>query len=130
MTDAPENIWAITEPDDVSADILGDVYAQQVPDGMNGTPIKYIREDVALAMVAAVIEECLDRIKDSDPTLSHTMRLETRGKADWQDAKAALDRRIAEAKEEGFWIGRQTGGSKAEIDMALTAIRNRSNPND
>lgn len=56
MTNAPENIWAITEPDDVSADILGDVYAQQVPDGMNGTPIKYIREDVALAMVAKAVE--------------------------------------------------------------------------
>lgn len=56
MTNAPENIWAITEPDDVSADILGDVYAQQVPGGMNGTPIKYIREDVALAMVAKAVE--------------------------------------------------------------------------
>lgn len=102
MTEAPENIWAITEPDDVSADILGDVYAQQVPDGMNGTPIKYIREDVALAMVAAVIEECLDRVKDSDPALSHTMRLETRSKADWQDAKAALDKLTDEAVDRAY----------------------------
>lgn len=45
MSDAPERIWAITEPDDISADILGDVYAQQVPDGMNGTPVEYVRAD-------------------------------------------------------------------------------------
>ena len=43
----PEEIWAVTEPNDVSADILGDVYAQQTPDGMVGKPVKYIRADLA-----------------------------------------------------------------------------------
>lgn len=46
MTGAPERIWAVTEPDDISADILGSVYAQQVPDGMVGDPIEYIRADL------------------------------------------------------------------------------------
>ena len=45
MNEAPERIWAVTEPNDISADILGDVYAQQLPDGMTGTPVKYVRAD-------------------------------------------------------------------------------------
>lgn len=52
MSDAPEVIWAVTEPNDVSADILGDVYAQQLPDGMNGTPVKYVRADRIEALEA------------------------------------------------------------------------------
>ena len=47
----PEEIWAVTEPDDVSADILGDVYAQQTPDGMVGKPVKYIRADLVTPRV-------------------------------------------------------------------------------
>ena len=45
MSGTPERIWAVTEPDDISADILGEVYAQQVPDGMTGTPVEYVRAD-------------------------------------------------------------------------------------
>jgi hypothetical protein len=44
---APERIWAVTEPNDVSADIMGDVYAQQTPDGMVGKPVEYVRADLA-----------------------------------------------------------------------------------
>lgn len=51
MTDAPERIWAVTDPDDVSADILGEVYAQQVPDGMVGKPSEYLRSDVCAKYV-------------------------------------------------------------------------------
>ena len=47
----PEEIWAVTEPNDVSADILGDVYAQQTPDGMVGKPVKYIRADLVTPRV-------------------------------------------------------------------------------
>lgn len=47
MSDAPERIWAVTEPDDYSAQILGNVYAQQVPDGMVGKPVEYVRADLA-----------------------------------------------------------------------------------
>lgn len=57
MTDAPERILAVTEPDDISADILGDVYAQQVPDGMVGTPTQYIRADLLAAHIGAALEE-------------------------------------------------------------------------
>jgi len=46
MSDAPERIWAATEPDDISAQIQGEVYAQQTPDGMVGQPVEYIRADL------------------------------------------------------------------------------------
>lgn len=39
------------------------------------------------------------------------------------DAQAALDRVVAAERERGFWAGRSCGGSKAEIDAALAAIR-------
>ena len=39
------------------------------------------------------------------------------------DAQAALDRAVAAERERGFWVGRSCGGSKAEIDAALAAIR-------
>ena len=39
------------------------------------------------------------------------------------DAQAALDRVVAAERERGFWLGRSCGGSKAEIDAALAAIR-------
>ena len=86
-------------------------------------------DDLVKRLLANDLEECdeaADRIEQLEGRLARAMGW----KARCEDAEAALDRRIAEAKEEGFWIGRQTGGSKAEIDMALTAIRNRSNPND
>lgn len=59
MSDAPERIWAVTEPDDISADILGDVYAQQVPDGMVGKPVEYVRADIVDALVAEKVREAL-----------------------------------------------------------------------
>lgn len=31
--------------------------------------------------------------------------------------------KVNEAKEEGFWIGRSTGGSKAQIDAAIRAMK-------
>jgi hypothetical protein len=46
QTDAPERIWAVTEADNMSAQTLGDVYAQQLPDGMVGAPVEYIRADI------------------------------------------------------------------------------------
>jgi hypothetical protein len=55
-TTAPERIWAVTEPDDVSAQILGDVYAQQVPDGMVGEPVEYVRADALEAAQARIAE--------------------------------------------------------------------------
>lgn len=63
-TTAPELIWAVTEPDDVSAQILGDVYAQQVPDGMVGEPVEYVRADALEAAQARIaeLEGALDRI--------------------------------------------------------------------
>ena len=39
------------------------------------------------------------------------------------DAQAALDRVVVAERERGFWLGRSCGGSKAEIDAALAAIR-------
>jgi hypothetical protein len=39
------------------------------------------------------------------------------------DAQAALDRVVEAERERGFWLGRSCGGSKAEIDAALAAIR-------
>lgn len=54
MSEAPEHIWAVTEPDDVSAQILGEVYAQQVPDGMVGQPVKYVRADLYDAQAKVV----------------------------------------------------------------------------
>jgi len=46
MTDAPKHLWAVIEPDDISAQILGEVYAQQTPEGMVGVPVKYTRADL------------------------------------------------------------------------------------
>lgn len=59
-TDAPERIWAVTEPDDISADILGEVYAQQIPDGMVGNPKKYILSDLIPALLAAERRKALE----------------------------------------------------------------------
>ena len=38
-------------------------------------------------------------------------------------AQSTLDAAILAAKEEGFWIGRSTGGSRAEIDAAFRAMK-------
>jgi hypothetical protein len=67
-TTAPERIWAVTEPDDVSAQILGDVYAQQVPDGMAGEPVEYVRADAleaAQARIADLEQHIADMIDGS-----------------------------------------------------------------
>jgi len=34
-----------------------------------------------------------------------------------------LEAKLAAERERGFWLGRSCGGSKAEIDAALAAIR-------
>ena len=63
---APEGIWAVTEPNDESADILGDVYAQQTPDGMVGKPVKYIRADLCTPTderVAALVNALKDLLE-------------------------------------------------------------------
>lgn len=74
MSEAPERIWAITEPNDISADILGEVYAQQIPDGMNGTPVEYIRADRIEELEAAVkFNQDLDAI-----SLDHVADLEAK----------------------------------------------------
>lgn len=39
------------------------------------------------------------------------------------DDQSALDAALLAAKEEGFWIGRSTGGSRAEIDAAIRAMK-------
>lgn len=57
---APEKIWAVTEPNDVSADILGDVYAQQVPEGMVGEPTEYTRTDTIPTLIAQARREALE----------------------------------------------------------------------
>ena len=117
MTDttheAPERIWAVTEPNDISADILGDVYAQQVPDGMVGTPVEYVRADLikersdeVQAAVAAALREAA-KISDQwigcEPITSGILALIT------PDAQAALDRvkRKAWAKgsDAGWLVG-------------------------
>lgn len=55
INEAPESIWAVAEPNNVSADILGDVYAQRIPDGMVGKPVKYIRADLAKPKVKPLV---------------------------------------------------------------------------
>lgn len=57
---APEKIWAVTEPNGVSADILGDVYAQQVPEGMVGEPTEYTRTDTIPTLIAQARREALE----------------------------------------------------------------------
>lgn len=57
MDEAPERIWAVTEPDDISADIFGDVYAQQTPAGMVGQPVEYIRADLVRPRVKPLVWE-------------------------------------------------------------------------
>ena len=66
MNEAPERIWAVTEPNDISADTLGDVYAQQIPDGMTGTPVKYFRADHIEELEAKLANKCVraDRIEE------------------------------------------------------------------
>lgn len=72
MNEAPERIWAVTEPNDISADILGDVYAQQLPDGMNGTPVKYVRADRIEELEAKLANKCVraDRIEELEAQLA------------------------------------------------------------
>jgi len=47
--------------------------------------------------------------------------------AKWGEIKcprcAEVDDLVQAAVERGFWLGRSCGGSKAEIDAALAAIR-------
>ena len=59
MSEAPKEIWAVAEPDDISADILGAVYAQQLPDGMVGQPVKYTRTDLAQAATEKAVADAL-----------------------------------------------------------------------
>ena len=40
---------------------------------------------------------------------------------------AELEAKLAAERERGFWLGRSCGGSKAEIDAALAAIRAGNN---
>ena len=66
----------------------------------------------------------------SDPLGTGLWALATRDEADIAIhyiradlAQSALDAALLAAKEAGFWIGRSTGGSRAEIDAALAEIR-------
>ena len=38
-------------------------------------------------------------------------------------SQLAAEAKLAAERERGFWLGRSCGGSKAEIDAALAAIR-------
>ena len=62
MSEAPKEIWAVAEPDDISADILGAVYAQQLPDGMVGQPVKYTRTDLAQAAAEKAVADALREV--------------------------------------------------------------------
>jgi hypothetical protein len=86
------------------------------------------QDDLVQAAVAAALREAASEVKRDadDDYISH-------GAAHWvaetilalitSDAQAALDRVVAAERERGFWAGRSCGGSKAEIDAALAAIR-------
>ena len=60
---APDRIWAVTDPDDISAQIMGAVYAQQVPDGMVGCPVKYIRADLCDPMQDKRVKALVEAVK-------------------------------------------------------------------
>lgn len=63
MTEKPDKIYAIIE-DDISAQILGEVYAQQTPDGMNGQPVEYTRSDI-LEKIKGLQKEVWDWAKET-----------------------------------------------------------------
>ena len=54
MTDAPDEIWAIAENEDFSAQTLPDIRAYASPDGLVDKPTKYIRADISQAAVEAL----------------------------------------------------------------------------
>jgi hypothetical protein len=77
---APERIWAVTEPDDTSAQILGEVYAQQLPDGMVGDPVEYIRADKYIALKEAA-DELAEAVNNVKRAIGTVWALEARDKA-------------------------------------------------
>lgn len=79
------------------------------------------QDDLVQAAVAAALTEAAADVSavsmDGDYLAERILALIT------PDAQAALDRVVAAERERGFWLGRSCGGSKAEIDAALAAIR-------
>jgi hypothetical protein len=84
-------------------------------------------DDLVQAAVAAALREAVLQVHSSVP--GHMLVGDTDRICDaifaliTPDAQAALDRVVAAERERGFWTGRSCGGSKAEIDAALAAIR-------
>lgn len=52
----PDTIWVTKEDDDVSAQIMGDLYAQHDRDGMVGLPTRYIRQMRVQMRLNSIIE--------------------------------------------------------------------------
>lgn len=112
MSDAPERIWAVTEPDDVSAQIMGDVYAQQSPDGMVGVAVEYVRADRAItpeeaARVLLDADDVLDKITlmilgkktEHTPNLDYVAQRVMK-KSDWCKQVEAALRAIADGGDD------------------------------
>jgi cell division septum initiation protein DivIVA len=78
------------------------------------------KDDLVQAAVAAALREAAQVARASfDGELGYDEILDLIP----EGAQAALDRVVAAERENGFWVGRSCGGSKAEIDAALAAIR-------
>ena len=78
------------------------------------------QDDLVQAAVAAALREAAQVARASfDGELGYDEILDLIP----EGAQAALDRVVAAERENGFWVGRSCGGSKAEIDAALAAIR-------
>ena len=78
------------------------------------------QDDLMQAAVAAALREAAQVARASfDGELGYDEILDLIP----EGAQAALDRVVAAERENGFWVGRSCGGSKAEIDAALAAIR-------
>lgn len=103
MTDAPERVW-LTE--------------QDIAETMSEFGKPYVSEAYASALVAAALREnCVNCCGTGKDARGHDCDCSIP-----TDAQAALEAVKAEAREEGFWAGRNCGGSKAEIDAALAAL--------
>ena len=102
MSEAPERIWAITEPNDISADILGEVYAQQIPDGMNGTPVEYVRAD-RIEELEAELLETQDRANAFATKEYYTEMRAERAEAKLAKAVKALTKAAEYHEDERTW---------------------------
>jgi hypothetical protein len=116
MSEAPERIWAITEPDDISADILGEVYAQQIPDGMYGTPVEYVRADRieelerAVRYEADIAQQALDSRKELQAKLFRAEGLLVDAMVQLENGKIKTRRNCA------YLIGQFLAELKGEAD--------------